>query len=68
MLHCGGNGGRVHAGEERRVLSERCHDGRRLGGQQRLDRLHSLQRLAGLHELEGGVGQQGGVDAGMNST
>ena len=58
VLHGGSDGGGVHAGEERRVLSERCHHGRRLGGQERLDRLHGLERLAGLHQLEGGVGQQ----------
>ena len=58
VLHCRCDGGWVHAGEERRVLSERGHDGRRLRGQQRLDRLHRLEGLASLHQLEGGVGQQ----------
>ena len=68
VLHGGSYGGRVHAGEERRVLSERRHHGRRLGGEERLDRLHGLKGLAGLHQLEGGVGQQRRGDACMNST
>ena len=49
-------------------LSQRGHHRRRLRGQERLDRLHSLEGLAGLHQLEGGVGQQRGVDTSVDST